>query len=517
MSNNLNSLRKVADSVAVTSLGAVWVFRSQAVWAVITACLTCVPAGCSGVVDEISAGPAYSRVALTLEPGARTEIIAPFYYSEERGDISQWGLPPLLTVTHDHGIDSTEIDFLYPLLTYDRFGAEYRFQIGQLFNFSGGEMQNETNKHRFALFPIYLSQRSPDKSQDYTSVLPFYGNLKSRFFRDEIHYVMMPLYVRTNKRDLVTENYVFPIFHLRHGDGLRGWQFWPLVGREDKVPTTRTNIWDETELVPGHQRQFVLWPMYLNQRSGLGTTNEEHTQGVFPLYTKTRSPARDATCVPWLIGYSVTEDRVKQYREVGAPWPVIVFRRGVSAYTSRVFPFYSHATNEFLESTWYLWPVYKYNRVHADTLDRDRTRILLFLYSDIIERNTEAGTVFRRRDLWPFFTHRQDRNGNERLQILAPLEPVLPNNKSIERNYSPLWSLWRDESNARNGNRSQSLLWNLYRHERSPEGRKTSALFGLIRRSSNADGSQWRLFTWPQKKATPAEKSLTPKLLNASE
>ena len=92
-----------------------------------------------------------------------------------------------------------------------------------------------------------------------------------------------------------------------------------------------------------------------------------------------------------------------------------------------------------------------------------------------------------RTDFWPFFTHRRDFNGNRRLQILAPIEPILPSSKSVERNWSPLWSLWRSENNPTNRAASQSLLWNLYRRETTENSRKCSLLFGLFQYSSNAD------------------------------
>ncbi|HWN96879.1 MAG TPA: hypothetical protein VNT99_17760, partial [Methylomirabilota bacterium] len=270
-------------------------------------------------------------------------------------------------------------------------------------------------------------------------------------------------------------------------------------------PTVRTNTWGDEIPVPGHDRKFVLWPFFLNQRAGLGSTNEEHTQAVIPFYSFTRSPLRDATAVPFVLGWSSVDDRGRKYRETGAPWPLVVFRRGESAHTTRLWPFYSRATNQFLESTWYLWPVYKYNRVHSYPLDRDRKRILLYLYSDTIERNTETGNARRRREMWPFFLHRRDWNGNERLQILAPLEPILPNNKSIERNYSPLWSLWRDEKNAQTGARSQSLLWNLYRRETGTNGSKTAMLFGLIHYSSAPEKGFQRPFSWRNDESASAK------------
>ena len=77
------------------------------------------------------------------------------------------------------------------------------------------------------------------------------------------------------------------------------------------------------------------------------------------------------------------------------------------------------------------------------------------------------------------------------------MEPLLPNNKSIDRNDSPLWSLWRSEKNAKTGAASQSLLWNLYRRETAPETRKCSLLFGLFQYHSGAEGKRLRLFYVP--------------------
>jgi hypothetical protein len=330
-------------------------------------------------------------------------------------------------------------------------------------------------------------------------VLPFYGELQNRLFRDEIFFVAWPLYVKTRKGPVVTENFPFPILHRRVGPGLFGWQVWPVVGHERKVPTTRTNTWGDAELIPGHKSWFALWPIFLDQRTGLGGTNAMHQQAMLPLYSFLRSPARDSTSIPWLLGVTVIHDRVKNYKETGAPWPLIVFRRGEQTHIDRVWPFYSRGTNQHLESTWYLWPVYKYNRFHTESVDRERTRLLLFVYSNIREENLETRAHRRRLDLWPLFVKRRDWNGDERLQILAPIEPILPNNKSIERNYSPLWSVWRSARNARTGETSQSLLWNLYRRETAPMRSNISALFGLVQREARHGEARWRFFWWPQR------------------
>ena len=442
-------------------------------------------------------GPLFHTFGLTLDSGHRSEALGPLLAYEERDTTRTWGLRPALCYVLDEQTDFAEFDFLYPLLTYDRFGEEYRFQILQLFAFAGGQTQSETNVHRFTLFPIYFQQWSDIPEKNYWGLLPIYGHLKNRFFRDEVDFVAWPLYLRTRKRDVVTWNFPFPILHVRRGDGLNGWQFWPIVGNEHKEITQRTNIWDEVELIGGHDRLFVLWPIFHRATSGIGTTNEVFQEALLPAYSIYRSPLRDSSTYFWPLGITHTVDREKKFNEWGTPWPLIVFTRGEGKYTSRVWPFYSLAYNDTLTSRWYGWIIYKYNAINSPPLERERHRILLFLYSDVSERSTETGAEYRRRDFWPLFTHRKDLNGNTRLQVLAPLEPILPNNKSIERNYSPLWSIWRSEKNARTGANSQSLLWNLYRRDATPESKKCSLLFGLFQYQSSPDGRRWRLFYVP--------------------
>ena len=442
-------------------------------------------------------GPAYHEFRLTLEPGHRTEALGPLYYHEVREDAQTWASTPLFSYTLSKEIDYEEFDILYPILSYDRFGPEYRFHIFQVFAFAGGQTQTETNVHRFTLFPIYFQQRSAIPELNYTALLPLYGHLKNRLFRDEVKFVLMPIYVQSRRKDVVTDNYMYPFVHVRHGDGLKGWQVWPIIGKEHKDLTTVTNHWGDPVLVPGHDRFFAPWPLYMAARSGIGTTNPVSQLGVLPLFTTFYSPFRDSWTAPWPIGLTHTVDREKKFNEWGAPWPIVVFTRGEGKHTSRVWPFYSKAYTDTQESDFYLWPVYKYNRYKTESLERERSRILLFLYSDTVEKNLETGSALKRKDFWPFYSWRRDWDGSTRLQVLSILEPLLPNSKSIERNYSLLWAVWRSQQDAKTGANSQSLLWNLYRRDAFPDERKISLLFGLFQYQSSPGGKRWSLFHVP--------------------
>src|SRR5690349_18969718 len=90
---------------------------------------------------ETDLGPLFDEFQLTLKTGTRSEAVGPLFYDEESGAQSGWALPPIFSSYRDADTESREWDFAYPIITYDRFGPEYRFQIIQLFSFSGGGLQ----------------------------------------------------------------------------------------------------------------------------------------------------------------------------------------------------------------------------------------------------------------------------------------------------------------------------------------------------------------------------------------
>jgi hypothetical protein len=118
--------------------------------------------------------------------------------------------------------------------------------------------------------------------------------------------------------------------------------------------------------------------------------------------------------------------------------------------------------------------------------------------------------MLRRRDVWPLFTWWEDHQGRRRLQILSILEPILPNRKSIQRNYSHIWSLWRSEKNPQTEASSQSLFWNLYQRQRRRDTKKYSLLFGLFQYESSSVGKRGRLFFIPLGRKLPAEEEPIP-------
>jgi hypothetical protein len=455
---------------------------------------------------DIAAGPIFDKVGLTLESGARTESIGPFYYHQETANATQWGVPPFYAQISQPDVDAFNCEALPPLFSYHRFGHESTTLITPMINIYGGRYQNGVEYRRAMVFPVYFRQVGTDPARNYFALFPFYGTIKNKFLRHEIHFAMFPIYGQSRKRDVVTDNYLYPLFHTRTGNGLSGWQLWPLVGVENKIPTTRTNLLGNVEIIGGHEKVFFIWPFLFDETTGVGTEREQHYQAVWPFYTKLNSPQRTSTGIIFPF-FNYTTEREKKYREFDFPWPFFVIARGEGKTITRFFPLYDASHNDSIRSRTYLWPVYMNRAYEAGALSRVNNRWLVYGLVRVDEKNLQTGETRRRLDSLPLFTYRRAWDGRERLQVLAILEPLLPDNGAVQRIFSPLWSVWVSERSPTNHSSSQSLLWNLYRHDSAPELKRTSILFGLFQHRRTPQQDVLRIFFIPFKKElSPADK-----------
>lgn len=453
--------------------------------------------GTESSAEDIDIGPLFSRVGLTFDEGYRIQALGPIFNREVGVKYDQWGISPLVTRHYDHETDNLSIDFIWKVAEYDRMGPEYRFAFLQFFNFSGGRTLQEENDKKFTLFPFYFQNRSANPERDYTAVFPFYGNIHSRLFRDEVKWVMAPFYVETRKKDVVTRNVPLPLVHFRSGDNLRGWQFWPLIGDEYKGVTQVTNVLGEVRLVAPHEKSFFLWPIFMERRSGIGTREEDWQRTFLPFYYLRRSSGRNVTTALWPF-FSYTDDLEREYKEWGMPYPVVVFARGPGKNAARFWPIYGQARNDTIKTRFVLMPIYRSKEVTSENLHRKRWGIAYFIYDHVDELNTETGQVYKRRNQLPLFAYNKRIDGTEYLQIFALLEPILPNSDTLYRTLSPLWSIWRTEKNENTGKKTHSFLWNLFRREKTPTTKKTSFLLGLFQHESNEDGKSLRLLFLPR-------------------
>ena len=425
-------------------------------------------------------------------------ILGPLVKLQQSRDTETLAVRPLFFREDDRARRSTKSDYLYPLFFSESGEEVERVQalrgLFQVNTFRRGEEGREEESSMF--FPFYLKGTSL-KYGPYLWIFPFYGDAYERFWKDEYHFVMFPLYGRTVNRGTTTRNYFYPFFATIEGERESGFQFWPLYGQARKEGV--------------YQKRFLAWPIFFYENLDLDTENPVTRITALPFYAATDGPQITSRRYLWpFFGY--TDNRKSGVSETDWFWPFWVTGRGGGIEVDRFLPFYADERSPGKSKQWFLWPFYRRDRVETDLFEQERHRILYFLYSDVEERWPKAGTSRRRTMFWPLFVYRSDERGVRSLSFPAPVEPVL-DREGIEKSWAPLWRIYQQRWNSA-GDSAASFLWNLYWHEvRGSElayelfplvsyrgGAAASdlkLLKGLIRYRSGAEGTRLSFFWLP--------------------
>lgn len=434
----------------------------------------------AGPTESPSAGgsalnlwPVYGQRDDPVERAHVREGLGPLVESQRAvdGSLEEFALRPLFHRREEPALERLEWEALYPVMSYSRTGRDWEFQFLQLVNFRGEGVQPKERERRADVFPFYLSGTT-ETGESYRAVLPFGGRLLNRLGQEEIEFVLFPLYTRMAKKGAETRYFPWPLVSLTRGEERSGFRIVPLYGEDRKAGV--------------FEKRFLLWPVFLQQRTGLDEDNPEETVAVLPLYVGQHSRTRDSTTVLWPL-FNHTQDREQQYEQWDAPWPLVKIARGEGRHITRVLPFFSVEERvlrqEFLlrelksRDLIVLFPLYMHSEEEIPGSLTLRDRILWYLYSDIRQRGRDGST--RRVDAWPFFRYTRDREGAVTFQSLALLEAFMPGNDKIEQNYSPLWALYTYRRNPA-GDSVHSFLWNLVRHEETRGGGRSIEVLGPL-------------------------------------
>lgn len=401
------------------------------------------------------------------------------------GDVEERALRPLFFWRGEKEAQISEWEFLYPLATYRRREGDWDFQFLRLLNARGEGSPQAGREERADFFPFYFSGVR-ESGETYYGILPFWGKVYDRLFWEEWEWALFPLYSRTVRSG--AENFYFPWPILSTTRGVdpdanhRGFRFIPLFGYE-----AREGVFE---------KYFALWPLFMYQRTGLDGEEPEEVLSFLPFYIARRSPAWDQTTVLWPL-FTYTDDRTRRYEQWDVAWPFFKYARGEGRQALFIFPLYMHdrklLRDEFLfreiryEDLGVLFPIFVRQTEEVIGSRKVRHRILWYLYSDTREEGRDGSA--RRIDAWPLMRYDRDREGGVVFQTLALLEPLLPRNEWIERNYSPLWALYAYRANPA-GESVHSFLWNLVRHEETLTGRSIEVLGPLLAYRETGTGEE---------------------------
>jgi hypothetical protein len=376
--------------------------------------------------------------------------------------------------------------FLGPLISYDAENQEKHLVV-RPFLFSYDSEEGGTYNYLFPFgkvtpeksyfIPIYLSKRSETESDtsflfffggksrkgSYGGFFPFYGKLYNRFAKDEMGFVLWPVYSYSHDEGATKTNVLWPFFSF-YGGTDEGFKAWPIYGNHERQGVRK--------------QQFLLWPVFFTDEKNLDTDEPVHSFFAIPFYLHSTSRTREYEAVLWPF-FSHAKDSEREKWDM--PWPFYSRTTGEETKGYSFFPIISKTTKGKDRSFSFLWPVY----TESEWYVKDER----FLQRSVIAINRyiedDRGAFF---NVWPFFEYQ---GNNEESAFLFP--SILPfRERGINRIIKPLITFY--EQKNKEDKSMTNVLYGLYTHEKAGQTWKARFAF-LLTLKKDQDGSGFELFS----------------------
>ncbi|MFA4910909.1 MAG: hypothetical protein WC649_07705 [Desulfobacteria bacterium] len=375
-----------------------------------------------------------------------TELDAagPFFTFQSKPKEKEYGFRPFFYVREKEDDHFKEVEFLYPLGKYRKTDKERVSQFIPFFSSHKDLTEDSKKPSDFGFFPVFWGKDEEEKS--YWGVFPIYGRLNHRFGKDQIRFVLWPVYSDSKEDDSWTYNVLWPIFSYTTGGDKRVFKAWPLYGHEEKTGE--------------YSKYFALWPIFFFQKTDLDTDNPQRFTAVFPLFVDSSSPQKDSKSFLWPF-FSYTNDKANNYKQWDMPWPIFHYGKGKEIESFRLFPLYGYKTKPDSKTRFFLWPLYTYDKeILEDHEDTTYRFLLINKYQRMVWKGDFRDAKSVR--IWPIFYYNRKHDGSIKFSFpeLIPLE-----DEGFERNWAPLFRLYQYKGDA-TGNMESKFLWGLYRHKK---------------------------------------------------
>ena len=391
------------------------------------------------------------------QEGGRLSAFRPFYYSGT-----------------DAATERRFREVIWPLATTRRFLNERDTRV-LLAYYKRFNVTEPRGRYRFMVLPLYFQGR--DKAgQGYTALFPVAGSIHEFLGQDAMSFFLFPLWSYSSINSVETRSVLWPIYSRTKGKGISRFRVFPFYG----YARHRAR----------YEKGFVGWPFYTWAHFTYPDA-QGHGYIVFPLWGRFKMPDQDAWLIlPPLFRFSRGERMDYSY----APWPFFQRSRGQ---IERLYfwPIWGRRTLAGVRSTFFLWPIFRSERVDRGATIRRRFWALPVVFSQVDIRRAAgdepARTVMRHHRVWPLVSYRQEENTRRlRLLELWPLWGASP----VERNWAPFWTLFDWTKVGQNAD--TEVLWGLCRDRRRGEERRAVSLFPIWewRRDDRAGGArEWNV------------------------
>lgn len=423
--------------------------------------LFAVTLGGASYAEEISEGSVSSE---SLASGQDDEVIQtglwPLLVWESAASWERSAFRPFYVEWETTDGLEKKVHFLWPIYSHRRSDEDLSIRIVPVYTYWKNVYSYEDSHEyetQYMLFPFVFGGTSTEED-GYFAVFPIGGNIKHFLGRDDIRFVLFPLYMEYDKDELRQRNYLWPVLSFSDGGNYSGFRVWPLYGRLEKKGEYR--------------RMFALWPFYHYHEFNLDKEQSAERLFVLPFYAKEDSSRRRYRSVLWPF-FSWEENYARNFEERSTPWPFIVIARG-DFHRTQYWPFYGFRKSSDIESRFILWPFWQRRFYEMErNLTRSETWLLPFWFSKT-ERGEAGEVITHKTRCWPLYRFRRFEDDATHFRMFSLL--WFEDESGFELQYSPLWTIYEQESRP-DGTGYVYALWRLYRREYTETGTETRIPF----------------------------------------
>ena len=422
-------------------------------------------------------GPFASRT-YDLHDDQRLKMLGPLFERAESADgMKLLATRPVFSTVEDPARDRSLYDYFWPLGTSRTLHDENQWRF--LFFFGFNHTTNDPgDRYRTWLIPFYFQGRDAS-GETYRALFPLGGTIKDFVGRDEVSFVLFPLYSSSALNDIRTVNFLWPLISRTTSDGgrIRRGRIFPFYGynrQEGKF-----------------DKQFILWPFYTDTKYHY---EKGHGRGhmLFPLYGRVDL---DTEKTVWLLPPFFRFTDAEHQDITYAPWPFFQRRVGNGIDQLYLWPIWGKKIIESRDTRFYLWPVFWTQTDERPGEKVDRFHLVpFFSHTAVRAASTNASghaggdVLARRHKFWPLYSYRRDGDATRlRFVELWPFAEA----PAVERNLAPFWSLV--ERRTRGEDADTEILWGLYRSQFRGDAGAYVSLFPLADYRATPDDRSWNL------------------------
>ena len=400
----------------------------------------------------------------TITGEQRTTALGPFFEHVTSPDgKSYWGFRPFYARVKDPAHKRDRSFYVWPVGSVTRFMNEVKWRFLLAYGRIGQPGVPASLKYRFSIFPFYFQSRDA-AGKTYRALVPFVGTINNFIFWDRLSFVMFPLYFKWQTHDVVSYNYLWPLFGSTESKN------------EQKVERVRVLPFYAHSVLEGmYEKKSVMWPFWNWARyDSEGSTGYAYM--FWPFFGRiNRENQKGWMFLPPLFRF----DYGKDMENVACPWPFLVYRKTKYMEKLYLWPLWGKRKVGPLTNQFFLWPLIWNRTIQFNKqVVRGFQFIPFIIWDRMIAKKPDGslGEVTGRfSKIWPLMSYR--RSGDVKQLNLIELWPFRED-MGVRQSWAPLWTLFSHTS-VRGKGYDTELLWGLYRQSRRGSDKLYSSVFPL--------------------------------------